>query len=265
MHTRGTKVFNSIGLQNPPIEGVVAKIKEFKQKYQLPLVASASGDSIAEFIENVKILSEQAVEAVEINLSCPNVDKGGITFGTDPQLVEELIRELKKVSKKPLYVKLTPNVTDIASIAKAAERGGADAIIAINTLLGFVCDPTTGEPVISRGYGGYSGPGIFPVALRAVHQIYKVVKIPIIGVGGITTTQDVVDMLSAGASAVQIVSAMQENPGIFKQLKKELPVRMAEIGVSDVSELTGRSHKFALKDLFPGSYTNTVGPKSEKK
>lgn len=259
MSTKGTQVFNSIGLQNPPIEGVVAKIKEFETKYNMPMIASASGDTPEEFAENVKILSEQNVCAVEINLSCPNVDKGGITYGTDPKLVEEVVRKIKAATKKPIHVKLTPNVTNIVAIAKAAERGGADAIIAINTLLGFVCDPNTGKPVISRGYGGYSGPGIFPVALRAVHQIYKSVNIPIIGVGGITTTQDLIDMLSAGATAVQVVSATRENPGIFKQFREELPKRMEEMGVKDVNELIGRSHKFELEDLFPGSYTNTVG------
>lgn len=265
MSTKGTQIFNSIGLQNPPIEGVIAKIKEFAKKYNMPMIASASGDTPEEFAENVRILSEQDVVAVEINLSCPNVDKGGITYGTDPKLVEEVVREIKKVTKKPIHVKLTPNVTDIVAIGKAAERGGADALIAINTLLGFVCDPNTGEPVISRGYGGYSGPGIFPVALRAVHQLYKAVNIPIVGVGGVTTTQDFIDMLSAGATAVQVVSATRDNPGIFKQIRAELPKRMQEMGVSDIKELIGRSHKFALKDLFPGSYTNTVGPETTKK
>lgn len=262
MSTKGTQIFNSIGLQNPPIEGVVKKIAEFKAKFNMPLIASASGDTPEEFAENVRILSEQDVEAVEINLSCPNVDKGGITYGTDPKLVEEVVRAIKTVTKKPIHVKLTPNVTDIVAIGKAAERGGADALIAINTLLGFVCDPNTGEPVISRGYGGYSGPGIFPVALRAVHQLYKAVNIPIIGVGGVTSTQDFIDMLSAGTSAVQIVSGTKDNPGIFKQIREEMPKRMEEMGVTDIVELIGRSHKFALKDLFPGTYTNTVGPET---
>lgn len=263
MSTKGTQVFNSIGLQNPPIEGVIAKIKEFETKYNnMPMIASASGDTPEEFAENVKILSEQNVVAVEINLSCPNVDKGGITYGTDPRLVEEVVRRIKAATTKPIHVKLTPNVTDIVAIGKAAERGGADALIAINTLLGFVCNPDTGEPVIARGYGGYSGPGIFPVALRAVHQLYKSVNIPIIGVGGITNTQDVIDMMSAGATAVQIVSATRENPEIFKQIQEELPVRLKEMGLTDVNELIGRSHKFTLPELFPGSYTNTVGPDS---
>lgn len=265
MSTKGTQVFNSIGLQNPPIEGVIQKIKEFKDKYQMRMIASASGDSVDEFVENVRILSEQDVEAIELNLSCPNVDKGGITFGTDPEMVEEVVRKIKFVTKKPIHVKLTPNVTNIVAIAKAAERGGADAIIAINTLLGFVCDPESGKPLISRGYGGYSGPGIFPVALRAVHQIYKAVSIPIIGVGGVSTVQDVVDMLSAGATAVQIVSAIGVNPDIFKNLRIELVKWMEKHQVSDVNELIGRSHKFELQDLFPGSYTNTIGPEDVKK
>ena len=265
MNTKGTQIFNSIGLQNPPIEGVVEKIKEFGVKYNMPLIASASETSTERFAENARILSEQdEIVAVELNLSCPNVDKGGITYGTDPKLVEEVVRAVKEKSKKPVFVKLTPNVTDIVSIGKAAERGGADAIIAINTLLGFVCDPETGKPVISRGYGGYSGPGIFPVALRAVHQLYKSVNIPIIGVGGVTTTQDFIDMLSAGASAVQIVSATRDNPGVFKQIREEMVERMEQMGVSDLNELIGRSHKFELEDLFPGSYTNTVGPASEE-
>ena len=264
MSTKGTQVINSIGLQNPPIEGVVKKIAEYKEKYNMPMIASGSGDSVPEFVENIRILAEQpGIHAVEINLSCPNVDKGGITYGTDPKLVEEVIRAIKAEVSKPIHVKLTPNVTDITAIAKAAERGGADAIIAINTLLGFVCDPNTGEPVVARGYGGYSGQGILPVALRAVHQVYKAVSIPIIGVGGVSCTQDVIDMMSAGATAVQIVTATANNKGIFKQITEELPKRLEEMGLTDVNQLIGRSHKFALKDLFPGSYTNTVGPSED--
>ena len=263
MKIKGSQIFNSIGLQSPPIKVIIKKISEFKKNYSIPLIASASGDTIQEFIENVKVLSEQEVEAVEINLSCPNVDKGGIVYGKDPKLVEELIRKIKSVAKKPIYVKLTPNVTDVTSIAKAAEIGGADAIIAINTVLGFVCDPNTGKPVISRGYGGYSGPGIFPIALRSIHQIYKVVKIPIIGVGGVSKTQDVIDMMSAGATAVQIVSATRDNPNIFKQINSELPQKLKEIGIDDINKLIGRSHKFKLKNLFPDTYINKVGGSNE--
>lgn len=260
MQTKGKQVFNSIGLQNPPIAGVIAKIKKLAATLKMPMIASASETTVARFAENVKILAAQkAIVAVELNLSCPNVDAGGITFGTNEDMVKKVVAAARAVTSKPLYVKLSPNVTNIVNIAKAAEAGGADAIVAINTLLGFVCDPLTGKPVIARGYGGYSGPGIFPIALRAVHQIYQAVKIPIIGVGGISCAQDVIDMLSAGARAVQIVSATKNNPNIFQDIKKELRQKMQQMNLNDINQLIGRSHHFKLVDLFPGSYTNSQG------
>ncbi|CAM9098212.1 dihydroorotate dehydrogenase [Mycoplasma todarodis] len=251
MYSKGSQIMNSIGLQNPPIEGVVKKIAEYNEIIEQPLIASASGDTIDEFAENVKILSEQDVVAVEINLSCPNVDKGGITFGTDVEVVEEVVRRCKAVSKKPIYVKLTPNVTNIADIAIAAEKGGADAIIAINTLLGFMVDPKTGKPVVARGYGGYSGPGIFPVAARAVHQIFKVVNIPIVGVGGIMKGQDVIDMMSAGASVCQVVTGSHNDVEFFTKINKEVEEILEELGVKDINEIIGRSHKFKPTQVLP--------------
>ncbi len=257
MFDKGSQIINSIGLQNPPIEGVVKKIQQFNQNIQKPLIASASGDSVEEFIQNVKILSQQNIVALEINLSCPNVDKGGMTFGVDPELVEHLIKECKKVSNKPLYVKLTPNVTDITKIAKAAENGGADAIIAINTLLGFMVDPDSGKPVVARGYGGYSGPGIFPIALRAVHQIYKTVKIPIVGVGGISCAQDVIDMLSAGASVCQVVSSAKQDKHFFEKINKEVEKRLQELNIKNIYEIIGRSHKYKpTQKLKVGEYSH---------
>ncbi len=257
LYSEGSKIINSIGLQNPPIAGVIKKIAEFNKTINKPLVASASGDSIPEFVDNVRQLSEQNVIAVELNLSCPNVDKGGMTFGIDETMVETVVRACKKVSKKPLFVKLTPNVTDISKIAIAAEKGGADAIIAINTLLGFMVDKDTGKPVVARGYGGYSGPGIFPIALRAVHQIYKVVKIPIIGIGGISTAQDVIDMMSAGASACQIVTAAKEKKDFFEKINNEVLSRLEELKITDMKDIIGRSHKFKPTQKLPkGNYSH---------
>lgn len=251
------KIINSIGLQNPPIADILKKIKEYKTKIPQKLIASASGDTIEEFAKNVEILSNTDVCAIEINLSCPNIDKGGITFGTDQETVEKVVRACKKVSKKPIYVKLTPNVTDIAKIALAAEKGGADAIVAINTLLGFMVNKDNGKPVVARGYGGYSGPGIFPVALRCVHQIYKVVKIPIIGVGGISCAQDAIDMISAGASACQVVSAAKSDIHFFEKINKDFNKLIKKLNILDINDLIGRSHKYKpSQKLKIGSYSH---------
>ncbi len=251
IYSQKSAIINSIGLQNPPIEKIVKKISEYNKIIKKPLIASASGDSIDEFVKNVEILSNQDVVAVEINLSCPNVDKGGMAFGVDPISVEEVVKKCKKVSKKPLYVKVTPNVTDVSEIAKAAERGGADAIVAINTLLGFIVDSDSGKPVVARGYGGYSGSGILPVALRAVHQIYKVVKIPIVGVGGISKAQDVIDMLSAGASICQVVTAAKDDKNFFEKINRDVEKRLKELNITDLKQIIGRSHKFKPTQKLP--------------
>ncbi len=257
MYDNGTQIINSIGLQNPPIEGVIKKIREFNKKIKVPLIASASGDTIDEFIKNVEILSKENIAAIELNLSCPNVDKGGITFGIDEQVVETLVKKCKKVSNKPLYVKLTPNITDISKIAIAAEKGGADAIVAINTLLGFMVNPLTGEPVVARGYGGYSGPGILPISLRAVHQIYKVVKIPIIGVGGISNAQDVIDMMSAGASVCQVVSSAKKDKHFFEKINANVLKLLKKLNIEDINDLIGRSHKYIpIQKLKVGNYSH---------
>lgn len=257
LYDNGNQVINSIGLQNPPISGVIKKIAEFNKTIGKPLIASASGNNIKEFAKNVKILSEQNIAAIEINLSCPNVDKGGITFGIDPKMVQKVVRACKQVSNKPIYVKLTPNVTDISKIAIAAEKGGADAIVAINTLLGFMVDPKSGKPVVARGYGGYSGPGILPVALRAVHQIYKVVKIPIIGIGGISKPQDVIDMLSAGASACQIVTGSKTNKNYFADFNKQVNQKLQTLKITDIKSLIGRSHRYKPTQVLPkGNYSH---------
>ena len=251
MHSKKNQIINSIGLQNPAIDGVVAKIKEYNKTINIPLFASASGDTIKEFVENVKILSQQEVVGIEINLSCPNVDKGGMIFGTDPKIVEEIVRKCKQVSSKPLYIKLTPNVTNIEKIAIAAEKGGADAIIAINTLLGFAVNPKTGKPVVARGYGGYSGPGIFPIAARAVHQIYKVVNIPIVGIGGITSGQDVIDMISAGATICQVVTAAHKDIDFFTKINLEVKAILKELNIKDINDIIGRSHKYKPTQWLP--------------
>ena len=181
--------------------------------------------------------------ALELNISCPNVKEGGITFGTVPEIAEKLTAAVKAVSKVPVYVKLSPNVTDISEIAKAVEAGGADGITMINTLLGMRLDEKTGRPVIANITGGLSGPAIKPVAIKMVYEVSQAVSIPIIGMGGITETADVIDFLSAGASAVAVGTANFVNPFICPKIIEELPAKLDELGINHISELIGRSHR----------------------
>lgn len=234
-------IINSVGLQNMGVNHIIAhEMKEIKKIYNKKIIANISGFSIDEYKDVAeKLDSVDNVGILEINVSCPNVHEGGMTFGTDVKNVAAVTEAVKTVSKKPVYIKLSPNVTDIVSIAKAAEDSGADGICLINTLLGMQIDVKTRRPVIANKLGGYSGEGIFPVALRMVYQVAGSVGIPIIGIGGISDTDDVLKMIMAGATAVQIGTANLIKPLICKNIIKELPDRMEELGISDLESLKG--------------------------
>lgn len=237
-------LINSIGLQNPGIEKVISEeLRKIKIFYKKPLIANISGFSIEEYKYNCeRIDKEDQIGIIELNISCPNVHNGGMAFGTSSESAEEVTREVKKVTTKPVYVKLTPNVTNIVEIAKACERGGADGIVLINTMLGMRINLKTKRPVIANKMGGFSGPAIFPVALRMVYQVYEAVNIPIIGVGGISTAEDVIEMMLAGASAVEVGAANLVNPYACKEIIEDLPRVMEKYKIRSLKEIIGKAH-----------------------
>lgn len=237
-------LINSIGLQNPGIDSVIEnELPRLKRKYKKPVIANISGFSIEEYVYCCeRIDKEEQVGIIELNISCPNVHNGGMAFGTSPEAAAEVVKAVKKVITKPLYVKLTPNVTDIVSIAKAVEEAGADGIVLINTMLGMKINLKTKKPVIANKMGGFSGPAIFPIALRMVYQVYEAVKIPIIGVGGISRAEDVLEMMLAGATATEVGAANLKNPYICKEIIENLPKVMEKYGITDLSEIIGKAH-----------------------
>ena len=237
-------MLNAIGLQNPGLKKVLENELTWLEQYEVPIIANVAGYTTEDYVTVAEAISQAPnVHALELNISCPNVKQGGITFGTDPFIAEELTKAVKAVSAVPVYVKLSPNVTDIGEIAKAVEAGGADGITMINTLLGLRLDTKTGRPVIANVTGGLSGPAIKPVALRMVYDVAPKVSIPIIGMGGITNIDDVVDFLSAGASAVAIGTANFVDPFICPNLIEQLPAKLDELGFNTVTDLVGRSHR----------------------
>lgn len=237
-------MLNAIGLANPGIDKVIEKKIPFLEKLNLPIIANVAGREVDEYVLVAKRISEfDCIKALEINISCPNVKHGGIAFGTNPEMVEDITRKIKAVSKKPVYIKLSPNVSDIVSIAKAAERGGADGITLINTLMGMRLDLKTGKPVLANTTGGFSGPAIKPVAIRMVYDCYKNVNIPIIGMGGIKDAYDVLEFLYAGASAVGIGTMNLVDPLICKKIIEDLPRVLKEYGFNSVKEAIGFAHK----------------------
>jgi len=237
-------MINSVGLQNPGVDFVVEKqFPMMKNYFKKPIVANISGFSIDEYVYCAKkIDKEDQVGIIEINISCPNVHNGGMSFGTDPKSAAEVTKAVKAVTTKPVYMKLTPNVTNIVEIAKACEDAGADGISMINTLLGMRIDLKTKKPIIANKMGGFSGPAIFPVAVRMVYQVYDAVKIPIIGMGGISTAKDVIEMMLAGATAVQIGSANLKNPYVCKEIIEDLPKEMEKYGINSLTEIIGKAH-----------------------
>ena len=238
-------LINSVGLQNPGIDAVIEKeIPRLRQVYSQPIISNISGFSIDEYVECCeKINAVDDVDIIEVNISCPNVHNGGMSFGTQPENAEAVTKAVKKVTTKPVFIKLTPNVTDIVSIAKACEQGGADGISLINTVQGLRINLNKRKPVIANKIGGFSGRAIFPIALRMVWQVYEAVKLPIMGIGGVATAEDVVEMMMAGATAVQVGAENLVNPYACRDIIDNLPAVMAKYKINDLSEIIGEAHK----------------------
>lgn len=237
-------LINSIGLQNPGVDKVISEeLPKLAECFDKKVMANVGGFSIEEYSEVAKRLGEcEQVGWVEVNVSCPNVDHGGLAFGTDPQAAASVVRAVKEVVRKPVIVKLSPNVTDIVSIAVECEKAGADGISLINTLLGMRINLKTKKPVVANKMGGFSGPAVFPVALRMVYQVYENVKIPVVGIGGIRTAEDVIEMMLAGASAVQIGAANLTDPYVCRDIVRDLPEVMKKYGITDLKEIIGGAH-----------------------
>ena len=237
-------MINAVGLQNPGIENVIAEeLPELKKCFHKPVMANISGFSVDEYVYCCeKIDKEEQVGWIEVNVSCPNVHGGGMSFGVCPESAAEVTKAVKAVTTKPVYIKLSPNVTDIVSIAKACEEAGADGISMINTMLGMRINLNTKKPVIANKMGGYSGSAILPVALRMVYQVYEAVKIPIIGMGGISSAEDVIEMMLAGATAVQVGAANLVEPFACKNIIEDLPRVMEKYKINSLKEIIGGAH-----------------------
>lgn len=234
-------MINSVGLQNPGIDAVIAEeLPKMRAVFHKPIIANISGFSIDEYVECCeKITGQEQVEIIELNVSCPNVHGGGMSFGTSAESVAEVVRAVKRVVTKPLYVKLTPNVTDIVSIAKAAEEAGADGLCLINTMLGMRINTATRKPVIANVMGGFSGAAVFPVAVRMVHQVSKACSVPVIGCGGVESAGDVIEMMMAGATAVEVGAANLRNPYACKEIIEALPAEMERLKIEKLSDIIG--------------------------
>lgn len=237
-------LINSVGLQNPGVDSVIStELPKLKAVFNKPVMANISGFSVDEYVYTCERLNEEEqIGWFEVNVSCPNVHGGGMSFGTSPAAAAEVTKAVKSVSKKPIIIKLSPNVTDIVSIAKACEDAGADGISLINTLLGMRIDLKTKKCVIANKMGGFSGPAIFPVAVRMVYQVYDAVKIPIVGMGGISSAEDVIETMLAGATAVEIGAANLVNPFACKDIIEKLPSVMEKYGISDLNDIIGGAH-----------------------
>lgn len=237
-------MINSVGLQNPGVEKVISEeLPKLKKVFSKPVMANVSGFSVEEYAYTCEKLNDcEQVGWIEVNVSCPNVHNGGMSFGTSPDAVSKVVKAVKKVTTKPVIIKLSPNVTDIVSIANACEEAGADGISLINTLLGMRIDIKRRKPVIANKMGGFSGDAIFPVAVRMVYQVYEAVSIPIIGMGGISSAKDVIEMMMAGATAVQVGAANLINPFACKEIIEELPKEMDKLNIKDINEIIGGAH-----------------------
>ncbi len=237
-------MINSVGLQNPGIDKVISEeLPKLKKCFNKKVVANISGFSVDEYAYCCeRIDKEDQVGIIEVNVSCPNVHNGGMAFGTSAKAAAEVTKAVKKVTTKPVYIKLSPNVTDIAEIAKACEDAGADGISMINTLLGMRIDLRTKKPVVANKMGGFSGEAIFPVALRMVYQVYEAVKIPIIGMGGVSSADDVIEMMLAGATAVEVGAANLVEPFACKNIVENLPAAMEKYKIDDLMSIIGGAH-----------------------
>lgn len=232
-------ILNSVGLQNPGVDVFASYIMPELAKLDTHVIANMSGNTVEEYCEMAEILSDTDVSLIEMNISCPNVKQGGLAFGTDPATVEHLTSEVKKYSKKPLVVKLSPNVTSITDIAKAAESGGADALSLINTLLGMVIDVEKRKPILANNMGGMSGPCVRPVAVRMVHQVSKAVSLPIIGMGGVMSGRDVIEFMIAGASLVALGTGLFVNPKLIYDVKSYMEDYMQRHNITDIKDIIG--------------------------
>ncbi|MBQ4650444.1 MAG: dihydroorotate dehydrogenase [Firmicutes bacterium] len=241
-------MINAVGLQNPGVDAVIAhEIPEMAKVFHKPVMANVSGFSVDDYVQTVSKLENDPVANkhigwFEINISCPNVHGGGMAFGTSPKAAEEVTAAVRKVTKKPMLIKLSPNVTDITEIARACEAAGADGISLINTLLGMRINLKTKQPVIANKMGGFSGHAILPVALRMVYQVYDAVKLPIVGMGGVQSAEEVIEMMLAGATAVEIGAANLVNPFASKEIIEDLPRVMEKYNIKDLKEIIGGAH-----------------------
>lgn len=237
-------LINAVGLQNPGVEDVMKyEMPKLKAVFNKPVMANVSGFSVEDYAYTVQQLdAEEQIGWFEVNVSCPNVHGGGMSFGTNPEAAAEVTRAVRKVTNKPIIIKLSPNVTDIVSIAKACEDAGADGISLINTLLGMRINLKTKKPVIANKMGGFSGPAIKPVAVRMVYQVYDAVKIPIVGMGGVESAENVIEFMLAGATAVEVGAANLVNPYACRDIIEDLPRVMEKYGISSLSEIIGAAH-----------------------
>mgnify|MGYP002514261832 CR=1 FL=1 len=237
-------MLNSVGLQNPGVDKVISdELPKLKAVFKKPVMANVSGFAVEDYAYTCeKLDSEDQIGWFEVNISCPNVHGGGLAFGTSAKNAEAVTKAVKKVTNKPVFIKLSPNVTDITEIAKACEAAGADGVSLINTLLGMRIDLKTKKPILANKMGGFSGPAIFPVALRMVYQVYDAVKIPIIGMGGVSTAEDVIEMMLAGATAVQVGAANLVEPFACKNIIENLPRVMEKYGINNLTDIIGGAH-----------------------
>ena len=234
-------MLNAVGLQNPGIDAVISEeLPRLRTFFHKPVIANISGFSVEEYAYCCeRIDGEEQVGIIEVNVSCPNVRHGGMSFGTSPEAAAEVTRAVKAVTTKPVFIKLSPNVTDIVSIARACEEAGADGICLINTMLGMRIDTRRRRAVLANTTGGFSGPAIFPVALRMVYQVARACRIPVMGCGGVQSARDVIEMMMAGATAVQVGAANLVNPYASKEIVEALPVEMERLGIERLSDIIG--------------------------
>jgi len=240
-------MINAVGLQNPGVDAVISQeLPKLKECFHKKVMANVSGFSVEDYADTCQKLDKQEqVGWLEVNVSCPNVHGGGMSFGTQPEAAAEVTRAVKAVTTKPVIIKLSPNVTDIVSIAKACEDAGADGISLINTMLGMRIDLRRRKPVIANTMGGFSGPAIFPIALRMVYQVSGAVSIPVVGMGGVSSAEDVIEMMLAGATAVQVGAANLVNPFASRDIVRALPGAMAKYGIENLKEIIGGAHEWA--------------------
>ena len=237
-------MLNAVGLQNPGVDKVIeVELPKLRKVFSKPTMANVSGFSLEEYVETVRKLDTQNdIGWFEINISCPNVHGGGMSFGTSPEMAETVTRAVRDVTKKPIIIKLSPNVTDIVSIAKACEAGGADGVSLINTLMGMRIDLKSKRPILANKTGGFSGPAIKPVAVRMIYQVYDAVKIPIVGMGGVSTAEDVIELMLAGATAVEVGAANLVNPYAARDIILDLPRVMEKYRINSLEEIIGGAH-----------------------